>query len=73
MNSQIKSLAAVVIVFMLFMSFTTKLKPKKVVFFGDSITQQGVGKNGYITHLKKALDSNQYELTGAGIGNLSKT
>ncbi len=68
MNNQIKSLAAVVIVFMLFMSFTTQLKPKRVIFFGDSITQQGVGKNGYITHLNKALDSNQYELIGAGIG-----
>lgn len=68
MNNQIKSLAAVVIVFMLFMSFTMNSKPKKVIFFGDSITQQGVGKNGYITHLKKALDSNQYELIGAGIG-----
>ena len=68
MSNRIKSIGAIVIVFMLFMSFTEKLKPKKVIFFGDSITQQGVGKNGYISQLKKALDTNQYELIGAGIG-----
>lgn len=65
---KIKSLAAIVVIFTLFMSFTTKSKAKRVIFFGDSITQQGVGKNGYITRLKKALDANQFELMGAGIG-----
>ncbi|MEJ5993503.1 SGNH/GDSL hydrolase family protein [Pedobacter sp. Du54] len=43
-------------------------KAKKVIFFGDSITQMGVWKNGYISLLKKSLDSTKYELIGAGIG-----
>ncbi|RYY66977.1 MAG: G-D-S-L family lipolytic protein, partial [Chitinophagaceae bacterium] len=45
---------------------------KKIVFFGDSITQMGVNEGGYIDLLKKyslakGLDK-QYELTGAGVG-----
>ncbi len=47
-------------------------KPLKVIFFGDSITQAGVGPNGYITKasemLKAAGKDAQYELMGAGIG-----
>ncbi len=47
-------------------------KPLRVVFFGDSITQQGVGSSGYITQLRKMLQDkglgNQYEIMGAGIG-----
>ena len=42
-------------------------KAKKVIFFGDSITQAGVQGNGYINLLKKKLDPTQYELIGAGI------
>lgn len=45
-----------------------KVKPKKVIFFGDSITQAGVQGNGYINLLKKTLDPAQYELIGAGVG-----
>lgn len=44
------------------------LKPKRIIFFGDSITQQGVSKMGYITLLKKSLDSSKYEVMGAGVG-----
>ncbi len=44
---------------------------KKVVFFGDSITQAAIDSNGYITILAKELQkkkkSNNYELIGAGI------
>ena len=45
---------------------------KKVIFFGDSITQAGVKPGGYITVLndllkQKGLDS-RFELQGAGIG-----
>lgn len=45
---------------------------KKVIFFGDSITQAGVEKGGYITVIdallqKRGLAAN-YELIGAGIG-----
>lgn len=47
-------------------------KKTKILFFGDSITQAGVNKGGYIdrinTYLKdKSLDR-KYELIGAGIG-----
>ncbi len=68
MSYQFK-LAGIITVFsILFLNMAMTPKSKKVIFFGDSITQQGVGKNGYITQLKKGLDSNQYQLIGAGIG-----
>jgi lysophospholipase L1-like esterase len=45
---------------------------KKIVFFGDSITELGVKKGGYIDLLNNRIanngQSNQYELFGAGIG-----
>jgi isoamyl acetate esterase len=44
---------------------------KKVIFFGDSITQAGVQPTGYITKMAElvAKDApNQFELIGAGIG-----
>ena len=52
-------------------SFTMQTK-KKIVFFGDSITEMGVQPEGYISRLNqlfkdKSLDKN-YELIGAGIG-----
>lgn len=47
-------------------------KPKKVIFFGDSITELGVKDNGYITVLSQYLKTknmNQnFELIGSGIG-----
>ena len=47
-------------------------KKKKVLFFGDSITQMGVQKGGYIdvlnTQIKASGKEDQYELVGAGIG-----
>jgi len=54
------------------LTFMVKQKLTRIVFFGDSITQAGVGAGGYITLigeelLKKGLAS-QYELIGAGIG-----
>jgi len=46
--------------------------PIKILFFGDSITQAGVGKIGYITKMAEMLSSKglsgKYELIGAGIG-----
>lgn len=48
------------------------MQKKKVIFFGDSITQAGVGEKGYITVLQQTLaksgKSNQFDLIGAGIG-----
>jgi len=47
-------------------------KPLRVIFFGDSITQAGVGPKGYITMMTEILKTNnqsgQFELMGAGIG-----
>lgn len=46
--------------------------PKKIIFFGDSITQAGVGPTGYITKLGQLLEKKgqkvDFELIGAGIG-----
>ncbi len=46
-------------------------KPKKIVFFGDSITQAGVGASGYITKISQKLEAkglkSAFELIGAGI------
>ena len=47
-------------------------KPLRVIFFGDSITQAGVGPTGYITKMTEMLKASgqdsQFELAGAGIG-----
>jgi len=42
--------------------------PRHVIFFGDSITELGVGPTGYITLLRGMLPPGQFELTGAGVG-----
>lgn len=68
MKNHIKSIGLVAAALILTLSIAMKAKPKKVIFFGDSITQAGVQGNGYINQLKKALDPNKYELIGAGIG-----
>jgi len=50
----------------------TYQKKAKVVFFGDSITQAGVNKGGYIDRIQQSVNSSslqdKYELIGAGIG-----
>jgi lysophospholipase L1-like esterase len=52
-------------------SMTNQTK-KKVLFFGDSITQAGVNPGGYIDVMNKMLASQNlsanYELIGSGIG-----
>ncbi|HEX8060140.1 MAG TPA: GDSL-type esterase/lipase family protein [Cyclobacteriaceae bacterium] len=54
------------------MPFSQSATKKKVIFFGDSITQAGVQPNGYITKVGEmaARDkkADQYEFVGAGIG-----
>lgn len=46
-----------------------KPKAKKVIFFGDSITQAGVQPGGYIRRIPEKLPQpDQFELIGAGIG-----
>jgi isoamyl acetate esterase len=50
----------------------TQQKKTKIVFFGDSITQQGNNKNGYIDRMRTEITTknirDKYELVGAGIG-----
>jgi len=57
--------------FILLASFFTMQK-RKVVFFGDSITQAGVNPGGYIVKISElaAKDNlaSQYDFIGAGIG-----
>jgi len=54
------------------LSFSVNQQKQHILFFGDSITQAGVGPNGYITEFGKMLKekglSESYQLTGAGIG-----
>ncbi|RZK60487.1 MAG: G-D-S-L family lipolytic protein [Pedobacter sp.] len=68
MNRYLKSGSLIAAVAILFLSIAMKPKPKKVIFFGDSITQQGMKANGYISLLKKQVDSTKIQLIGAGIG-----
>lgn len=50
----------------------TPAKKNKIVFFGDSITQAGVNKGGYIDRIQQQINQKElqgkYELFGAGIG-----
>lgn len=50
---------------------TGQVKAKRVVFFGDSITELGVKSGGYIFRLQRELEqrgiSDRFELIGAGI------
>ncbi|MEZ0608677.1 SGNH/GDSL hydrolase family protein [Fibrella sp. WM1] len=54
------------------LAFTLPTKPKRIIFFGDSITQAGVQPGGYITKMQEMLTkqnkSADYELIGKGIG-----
>jgi lysophospholipase L1-like esterase len=55
------------------MTVLTSFRPKtqKVIFFGDSITEQGAKPGGYILRMKDALEKKNvpgYDLIGAGIG-----
>ncbi len=57
---------------LLFASFAmVPIKKTKVIFFGDSITQAGVNKGGYIDRMQTGINQKnlqeQYELVGAGI------
>jgi lysophospholipase L1-like esterase len=50
------------------------MHPKKtrIVFFGDSITQMGTNKGGYIDRIQNAVTAkgiqNKYDLLGSGVG-----
>lgn len=63
-----KKFSLAVLFLVMLINVATRYKSKKVIFFGDSITQAGVQGNGYINMLKTSLDANQFELIGAGVG-----
>lgn len=50
----------------------TPFKKTKIVFFGDSITQQGAAKGGWIDLIQEKINAkgiqNDWEVVGAGIG-----
>ncbi|RZL99706.1 MAG: G-D-S-L family lipolytic protein, partial [Pedobacter sp.] len=61
-----KMLCIVSITLSMIVLMSMKQERKKIIFFGDSITQQGVRPNGYVDRLKKAIPG--FEVIGAGIG-----
>ena len=66
-------LTTLIVLCLLFSSFTLPVQQKKkIIFFGDSITQAAVKPNGYIDVMNAMLKDQkldaQYELIGAGIG-----
>jgi len=65
-------LFAALVVILAIVSAFRLMQKKKVVFFGDSITQAGVTPHGYITLLQQMLAKegrdNVFDLIGAGIG-----
>ncbi|WP_416440063.1 SGNH/GDSL hydrolase family protein [Phnomibacter sp. MR] len=66
-----KRFVALVALFCIMISWLPAEK-KRVIFFGDSITQMGVNNGGYIWRMQQMLEqkklNGQYELIGAGIG-----
>lgn len=68
MSNYMKKIGLITVVTIVFLSIAMTKNPKKVIFFGDSITQAGVQGNGYINLLKKEVDPANFELIGAGIG-----
>lgn len=57
---------------LIFLISMKSMKKKRIVFFGDSITQMGAQKNGYIDLIQTTLNEKgvveNFELFGAGIG-----
>jgi hypothetical protein len=49
-----------------------KQAPVRIIFFGDSITQMGVEKYGYIWRMQQYLQdkklTDRYKLIGVGVG-----
>ena len=71
-NDKMKKLFFIALAYLSLAASTHFVKPLKIVFFGDSITQAGVNPGGYIDKMKTMLDKNgikdNYQLIGAGIG-----
>lgn len=67
-----KSILFTTFVFSIGLFAFAPLSKKKIIFFGDSITQAGVKPGGYITRIQDMINKEgkgeEYELIGAGIG-----
>jgi lysophospholipase L1-like esterase len=67
-----RQLIPALLIMAFFLSADKPADRKKVIFFGDSITQAGVNPGGYIVKMDSIIKSvgltNKYELIGAGIG-----
>ena len=67
-----KKTLLILLLFMGIAATPPSVKPLKIVFFGDSITQQGVNPGGYLDKMKAMLEAkgikDNYQLIGAGIG-----
>lgn len=67
-----KKTLLILLLFMGIAATPPSVQPLKIVFFGDSITQQGILPNGYIDKMKTMLEKqgikDNYQLIGAGIG-----
>ncbi len=65
-------LVAAFVAVMILMSMNFTKQKKKILFFGDSITEQGLKPGGYISLLQSFLNhedlSSKYDLVGSGIG-----
>ena len=63
---------AAVFIMLISCAVMEKQQKEKIVFFGDSITEQGMLPNGYITLMKDKISekklTDKYEVAGAGIG-----
>ena len=61
----------VISTFILLTSMKADQQTKRVIFFGDSITQAGVQPGGYITKMKESLEKQglkeKFQLIGAGV------
>lgn len=68
MKKLIKSILYLMVCCLAVSILAMKVKPKKIIFFGDSITQQGVQPGGYVDLIKRSLNPAKYEVIGAGIG-----
>lgn len=68
MKSTFKLLLLLPVLVLVLLFSAMNNKPKKVIFFGDSITAAGTKPGGYVDLIKKDLDPAKYEIIGAGVG-----
>lgn len=71
-NNIMIKLYALIIAGILTLDFSMIQEKKKIIFFGDSITEAGVQPRGYITRISELIANegrkDDFELIGAGIG-----